>query len=124
MSSVPPSHAPDTTGGMSKARATHGISTIIGIATTRTSDVTYDSLRRSPWMAPQVAMAADTPQIDTALASIVASSSSTRIRLASQNEKAHTLITTTSACRMPSMPAPTISSKRIVAPSTTRPVLM
>ena len=38
----------------------------IGTATTSTSDETYDSFFRSPWMAPHVAIAADTPQIDTA----------------------------------------------------------
>ena len=40
VSSVPPSHAPATTGDMPIALATHGISTIIGIATSSTSDVT------------------------------------------------------------------------------------
>src|SRR6185503_44189 len=63
VSSVPPSHAPATTDDIPIAFAASGISTIIGIATSSTSDVTYDSFFLSPWIAPHVAIAAETPQI-------------------------------------------------------------
>src|SRR5688572_9030035 len=69
-------------------------------------------------------MAAETPQMDTAVDSITASSSSTRSRLASQNDTYQTTMTTPIACRRPRMPAWTTSEKRIVAPMSTRPVLM
>ena len=71
-----------------------------------------------------VAIAADTPQIDTALDSIVANSSSTRSFRANQKENVQTLTTTTSACAIPRSPARAMSSTRIPAPSTTSPVLM
>ena len=56
--------------------------------------------------------------------SIVASSSSIFIRLASQNEKDQTLSTTTRACAMPSRPASTSSEKSTLVPRMTRPILM
>lgn len=51
----------------------------------------------SPRITPQVAMAAETPQMLTELASIVEVSSSTRIRRASQKAKYHTVKTTMKA---------------------------
>ena len=75
-------------------------------------------------MAPQAAIAADTPQMETAVDSMTASSSSTRNFFASQNEAYHTATTTPIACRMPSAPACSTSPKRMVAPMITRPVLM
>src|SRR5262245_3300120 len=75
-------------------------------------------------MAPHAAIAAETPQIDTAVDSITASSSSTRKRDASQNETYQTTMTTPSACTRPRTPACTTSENRIVAPMSTRPVLM
>ena len=69
-------------------------------------------------------MAADTPQMDTALASMVDISPSTFIFLAIQKAKYHTLNTTTSDCTMPKKPALSISEKMTDEPSTTRPVLM
>jgi hypothetical protein len=78
----------------------------------------------SPRIAPQAAIAAETPQIDTAVDSITASSSSTFSRRASQKQKYQTTETTATACAMPSAPAWTISRKRTLAPRTTSPVLM
>ncbi len=63
------------------------------------------------FMAPHVAIAADTPQIDTALASMVDISSSTFIFRATQNAKYHTPNTTTRDCSMPKNPALSISGK-------------
>ena len=75
-------------------------------------------------MAPHVAIAADTPQIDTADDSIVASSSSTFSRLASQKQNVQTLMTTASACPMPRRPAWTSSENSTLAPRMTSPILM
>ena len=65
----------------------------------------------SPWMAPQAAMAAETPQMDTAVASIAANSSSTFSFRASQKQEYQTTETTSSACRMPRAPAWRISGE-------------
>ena len=75
-------------------------------------------------IAPQVAMAADTPQIDTALDSITPISSSTFILRASQKVKYHTLNTTTMPCRIPKNPASKISPNSTDVPSSTSPILM
>ena len=70
---------------------------IIGTATTRTIEITYDNFLLSPLMAPHVAIAADTPHIDTALESITAISLSSLNFFAIQKEKYHTEITTITA---------------------------
>ena len=79
----------------------HGRRYIIGIAMIRTRDMTYDSFLLSPFMTPQVAMAADTPQMDTADESIVLISGSTFIFFPTQNAKYHTVNTTISDCARP-----------------------
>lgn len=56
-------------------------------------------------MAPAVAMAADTPHIETALASMVENSSSTFIFRDSQKAKYHTTVTTITAWISPNAPA-------------------
>jgi hypothetical protein len=73
---------------MPVTRATHGITIIIGTAHTRTRDVTYDSFLRSPWMAPQAAIAADTPQIERPTTASSLGSSSI-CGASEQNEKDH-----------------------------------
>jgi hypothetical protein len=75
-------------------------------------------------MAPHAAMAAETPQIETAVDSMAANSSSTRSLRASQKHEYQTTNTTRTACMMPSAPACSTSMNRRPAPSTTRPVLM
>lgn len=52
----------------------------------------------SPLMTPQVAIAAETPQIDTELDSMVAISSSTFMRRETQKAKYQTRKTTIKAC--------------------------
>src|SRR5688572_22011381 len=100
------------------------MNSIIGMAMISTSEITCDSLRLSPSMAPEVAMAADTPQIDTALEIIIRNSSSSPSRLVSQKVKYHTANTTTTDCRMPSPPALITSWNSTLQPSSTRPILM
>ena len=78
----------------------------------------------SPWIAPQAAIAAETPQIDTAVESMTENSSSTFSFRASQKQKYQTAETTSSACAIPRAPACTISRKRMLEPRMTRPVLM
>ena len=78
----------------------------------------------SPLIAPQAAIAADTPQIDTAVESMAANSSSTRSLRASQKHEYQTTNTTSSACTMPSAPACSTSWNNRLAPRMTRPVLM
>ena len=77
----------------------------MGMATTMTREMTYESFFWSPLMVPQVAMAADTPQILTELASMVDISSSTLKTLrATQKPKYHTQSTTIRACARPYAP--------------------
>src|SRR5690606_16276677 len=95
---------------------------IIGMAAINTIDTTYDSFFESPLMAPEVAMAADTPQMDTALDIIIVSSSSTLNLRHSQNAKYHTDKTTMSDCTKPSDPAERISEKMTRVPSSTSPI--
>ena len=104
--------------------ARSGIRDIIGMATTRTMETTKDSFLLSPLMAPQVAIAADTPQIDTALASIMPISLSSFSFLASQKVKYQTVKTTTTAWSIPKAPAFRISPNRTDVPSRIRPILM
>ena len=101
VSIVPPSHAPATSPPSPMSSASHGIRYIIGTAQTSTSEMMYESLRLSPRITPLVAIAAETPQIDTALDSIVDISLSTPSRREIQNAKYHTATTTTSACPSP-----------------------
>ncbi len=78
----------------------------------------------SPLMAPQAAIAAETPQIDTAVESMAANSSSTRSFRDSQKQEYQTTNTTSTACTMPSAPACNTSWNRRLAPRMTSPVLM
>ncbi len=78
----------------------------------------------SPLIAPQAAIAADTPQIDTAVESMAANSSSTRSFRDSQKQEYQTTNTTSSACTMPSAPACNTSWNSRLAPRMTSPVLM
>src|SRR5690606_20882782 len=105
------------------ALAMYGMAIIIGMAVISTIDTTYDSFFESPLMAPDVAMAADTPQIDTALEIIIVSSSSTLNLRHSQNATYHTDNTTMSDCTNPSDPALRISEKITRVPNRTNPIL-
>ena len=78
----------------------------------------------SPWIAPQAAIAAETPQIDTAVDSIAANSSSTRSFRHSQKQAYQTTNTTSTACTMPSAPACSTSWNSRPEPRMTSPVLM
>ena len=75
-------------------------------------------------IAPQVAMAAETPQIDTALASMTPISLSSFILEASQNVKYQTEKTTTTLWAIPKKPAFMISPNSTEVPSSTSPILM
>src|SRR5690606_7869590 len=123
VSILPPSQAPVTSSGNPNALAMYGMAIIIGIAVINTIDTTYDSFLESPLMAPDVAMAADTPQIDTALEIIIVSSSSTLNLRHSQNAKYHTDKTTMSDWTNPSDPAVRISEKITRVPNSTNPIL-
>src|SRR5690554_4714150 len=92
------------------------------MAVISTMDTTYDNFFESPLIAPEVAMAADTPQIDTALEIIIVSSSSTFSLRHSQNAKYQTESTTMSDCNSPSEPALRISEKITFVPSNTKPI--
>src|SRR5690554_436924 len=67
VSIVPPSHAPATSCESPINFARYGSKYIIGIATISTSEITNDSFLGSPFIAPLVAIAAETPQIETEL---------------------------------------------------------
>src|SRR5688572_23557313 len=67
VSIVPPSQAPVTSSLSPRYRAMIGIRIIIGMAVINTIEITYDNFFGSPLIAPAVAIAADTPQMDTAL---------------------------------------------------------
>src|SRR5512133_1865161 len=97
---------------------------IMGMATISTSEITVDSFLLSPLMAPQVAMAADTPQIETAEASMVDISESIFIFLAIQKAMYQTEITTSSAWISPKEPAFIMLVKSTEVPSSTSPILM
>src|SRR5690606_7061988 len=123
VSILPPSQAPVTSWGNPNALAMYGMAIIIGIAVINTIDTTYDSFLESPLMAPDVAIAADTPQIDTALEIIIVSSSSTLNFRHSQNANYHTDNTTMSDWTSPSEPALRISEKITRVPNSTSPIL-
>ncbi|MNL32975.1 hypothetical protein D3C87_1548610 [compost metagenome] len=74
-------------------------------------------------MAPEVAIAAETPQIDTALEIIIVNSLSTFNFLHNQKAKYHTDNTTTNDCNKPFEPASNISEKITVVPNSTSPIL-
>ena len=95
---------------------------IIGTATTNTNDTTYDNFVLSPLIAPAVATAADTPQMETALESINDISLSIFILRHNQKQKFHTVKTTTQDCINPNAPAFNKSSKSTVVPSNTKPI--
>src|SRR5687768_9462866 len=96
----------------------------MGIATSNTSVVTYDNFFLSPLIAPLATMAAETPQIATAEASITPNSSSTFSLRASQSAKNQTTATTTTACKMPGSPALMISVNNTLVPRIISPVLI
>src|SRR5690606_29056104 len=73
-------------------------------------------------MAPDVAMAADTPQMETAEESIIAISWSIFNFLQSQKAKYQTDNTTTNAWISPKPPAFTILLKITVVPNSTKPI--
>lgn len=73
-------------------------------------------------MAPAVAIAADTPQIETALDIIIVNSSSTFNFLQIQYAKYHTDNTTTNAWINPNDPALRISEKITLVPNKTNPI--
>ena len=77
VSILPPSQAPVTSSGKLNYLAIMGMKIIMGIAVTKTIEITYDNFLESPFIAPDVAIAAETPQIETALEIIIVSSSST-----------------------------------------------
>ena len=85
-------------------------------------EMTYDNFFVSPLIAPAVAIAAETPQMDTALEIIMVSSSSILSFLQIQNAKYQTLTTTTSACSRPSPPALRMSEKITPVPNSTSPI--
>ena len=124
VSIVPPSHAPATSSLSPMRLASHGRRYIIGMAIMSTSEITYESFLLSPLMTPQVAMAADTPQMDTAEESIVLISGSTFIFFPTQNAKYHTENTTIRDCASPNAPDSSTSLKRIVEPRQMMPILM
>src|SRR5690606_15292110 len=95
---------------------------IMGIAVINTIETTYDNFLESPCIAPDVAMAAETPQMDTALDNIKPNSSSIINFLHSQKEKYHTDNTTTKDWMRPSEPALRISEKITFVPSNTKPI--
>src|SRR5260221_3079080 len=69
-------------------------------------------------------MAADTPQIETAEASITPNSSSTFNFLDNHNEKNQTTLTTNTACKIPGSPALIISVNNTLLPRMTSPVFI
>ena len=89
-----------------------------------TSEITYESFLLSPLMTPQVAMAADTPQMDTADESIVPISGSIFILRQSQNAKYHTVKTTISDWASPYAPDSRTSLNRIVEPRQMIPIFI
>src|SRR5688572_2528795 len=100
----------------------YGMKIIIGMAVINTREMTYDSFLVSPLIAPAVAIAADTPQIETALLIIMVSSSSIFSFLQIQKAKYHTLKTTTNAWINPNPPAFKMSEKITPVPNRTSPI--
>ena len=94
----------------------------MGIAVIKTIEITYDSFLESPFIAPEVAIAADTPQIETAEEIIIVNSASIFIFLHNQNAKYHTERTTTKDCIKPIEPAFRISENITVVPKSTNPI--
>src|SRR5690554_3976524 len=125
VSMVPPSHAPATSSLKPSILAMYGSRYIIGVAMMRTRQITKESFLAFPLMAPLVAIAADTPQMETALeSSIDISLSILKALVAIQKLKYQTERTTITACIIPSAPALMISLKRIELPSITSPALI
>ena len=123
VSMVPPSQAPVTASESPSKLAMKGMNIIIGIAVMRTTEMTYDNFFASPLMAPADAMAAETPQMETALEIIMDNSSSIPIFLQSQKAKYHTATTTSNAWMKPRDPAFKMSPKMILLPNKTNPIL-
>ena len=97
VSIVPPNHAPATCSLNPIHLARNGKRYIMGMATISTSETINDSFFGSPFMAPQVAMAAETPQMETELDSIIDISESTPILRETQKLKYQTQSTTITA---------------------------
>ena len=100
----------------------NGIKIIIGIAVMRTTEITYDNFFASPLIAPADAMAAETPQMETALEIMMDNSSSIPIFLHSQKAKYQTATTTSNAWMKPRDPALRISPKMMLVPNKTNPI--
>jgi len=86
VSIVPPIQAPATAGSIPTALAIRGWNNNIGIAQRRTSEIVWLIFFWSPFTAPPAAIAAETPQIDTAVPRIDANSSSSPSFLATQKQ--------------------------------------
>ena len=123
VSMVPPSQAPETACDRPNILAMNGMNIIMGMAVIRTTEMTYDNFFASPLMAPADAMAAETPQMETALEIMMDNSSSMPIFLQSQNAKYHTATTTSNAWMKPRDPAFNMSPKMILLPNNTKPIL-
>src|SRR5690554_5702302 len=97
----------------------------MGMATISTNEMTNDSFLGSPLMAPLVAIAADTPQMETELErSIDISLSILNARVDIQKLKYQTEKTTMIACTIPKAPARIISLKRMELPKITKPAFI
>src|SRR5690554_986782 len=98
VSMVPPNQAPATSWLIPIHLAKKGNRYIMGMATISTNEMTNDSFLGSPLMAPLVAIAADTPQMETELErSIDISLSILNARVDTQKLKYHTEKTTITA---------------------------
>ncbi len=84
----------------------------------------YESFRSSPPTTRAAVIEAETPQIESPLARIIAERSSTFMRREKRKAKNHTTATTRQACTSPKTPDFITSLKRIVAPRHTTPILM
>src|SRR5690554_2604589 len=125
VSMVPPNQAPATSWLIPIHLARYGKRYIMGMATISTSDMTKESLFGSPLIAPLVAMAAYTPQMETELErSIDISLSILNIRVEIQKLKYQTEKTTMMACTIPKAPARMISLNRMELPKITKPAFI
>src|SRR5690606_25661680 len=104
VSMLPPNHAPATSGARPSALAIIGITTIIGSAVTITSAVIYVISSFLACTDPAAAIAADTPQIDTAEAITARSVSGNFTRPPNHQVKENTDTTIISACTRPPTP--------------------
>ncbi len=119
-----PIHAPPTASERPSTPDSHGSRKIDGSANAITSDAAYASCSFFACTAPAAAIAALTPQIDTADASSARSLSSRPSRPPSHQVKPKTMLINKRAWMMAGPAAVTSTFKLIDAPSNTRPVLM